>query len=234
MHQRNADRRLRPPPTPRASRCSARASPTANTRGRLVSSMYRRRLSGQRALPGRWRASRSRPVRMNPRSSSTRQPRSHSVRGDAPVITKTCPTPRVSISPVFRFRQVTCSRHSLPSSATISVFQCISILRILRQSLDQIARHGAGKLARPHQHVHLAGMFATGTPRPARRSCRRPPPPPPRLRTTAIRYKWRRSRCPCPSNFCQIRKRRLVVLRARGDHDRARAASVSPPSSTTL
>jgi hypothetical protein len=63
----------------------ARTSPTANTPGRLLSSMWGGRDDGQRAFPSRSTLDcRSRPVRMKPLSSRARRPCSQLVFGEAP------------------------------------------------------------------------------------------------------------------------------------------------------
>src|SRR5437588_1636816 len=80
-----------PSPTAEAARLTLplRTSPTANTPGRLVSSRWGGRASGQCAA-ARTSGERSGPVLMNPRASSATQPWSQAVLGLAPVIENTC------------------------------------------------------------------------------------------------------------------------------------------------
>src|SRR6516164_3909610 len=79
---------MAPSPTAEATRLTLpdRTSPTAKTPGRFVSSIWG--MSPARCPSGLATASRSRPVMMNPLWSSATQPRSHSVRGDAPAMMK--------------------------------------------------------------------------------------------------------------------------------------------------
>ena len=65
-----------------------RASPTANTPGRFVSSRYGGRTNGHVALD-RSSGDKSGPVLMNPRASSATHPSSQPVFGKAPVIMNT-------------------------------------------------------------------------------------------------------------------------------------------------
>src|SRR5580658_5081621 len=67
---------MAPSPTADATRFTlpARTSPTANTPGRLVSSIWGERVSGQGTLCSGTAVSRSRPVRMKPLSSIATQP----------------------------------------------------------------------------------------------------------------------------------------------------------------
>jgi DNA-binding NarL/FixJ family response regulator len=78
-----------PSPTADATRLTLppRTSPTAKIPGRLVSSRYGRRASGQFALSSS-SGERSGPVLTNPFSSRTTQPWSHPVFGTAPVMMK--------------------------------------------------------------------------------------------------------------------------------------------------
>ena len=88
--------------------------------------------------------SRSRPVRMKPLLSSAMQPRSHSVRGDAPAMMKTWRMSRTDVLPVVLSCQVTRSRCESPSSrhdfGVIVQFDG----GIFLDALDKIAGHGVG------------------------------------------------------------------------------------------
>ncbi len=158
---------------------------------------------------------------MKPLSSIATQPRSHSVRGDAPVMTNTCWTACVEFSPVFLSCHTTRSRRVPPSSADDLGIQVQLNPRILRQPLDQVSRHGARQLRSPAPACAPCWRFAKGRPRPARRSFPRPPRQPLPSRTTATRCKSRRSRYPALRTSPDFQAR-LVVLRPRGDHDGAR------------
>ena len=120
---------IAPSPTADATRFTfpERMSPTAKTAGKLVSSICGDRPRGHFCGALARTGSRSRPVRMKPCRSRTTQPRSQSLRGDAPVITKTCRMSRVILSPDNRSSQVTRSRCDSPSNDTSSVSRCSSI-----------------------------------------------------------------------------------------------------------
>src|SRR5216684_560475 len=111
---------MAPSPTAEATRFTLpeRTSPTANTPGRLVSSIWGGRASVHSADPDA--ESSSRPVTMNPLASRARQPRSHSVRGDAPAMMNTWWMSWTEVSRLGLSRQVTRSKCVPPSRAVIS------------------------------------------------------------------------------------------------------------------
>ena len=106
-----------PSPTAPATRLTdpKRTSPAANTPAALVSNG-----SGARC-PGHADCGMSRPVRMNPRSSTFTTSRSQSVCGSAPMSTKTAVAGTPSWRPVRRFSNVRASRWILPRPSTTRV-----------------------------------------------------------------------------------------------------------------
>jgi len=111
--------------------------------------------------------SRSRPVSMNPSSSSARQPRSQSVRGAAPVIKKRYRISRADVSPVFLSRQAIRSKEDSLSRAAISVLKCSSMLGFsIKRSIryrDMVLDNSlTAPIGEPDE------QFATGTQQPAR------------------------------------------------------------------
>src|SRR3954468_1502351 len=113
---------IAPSPTAEATRLteSARASPATNTPGTLASSGHGSRSSGQPR--GRWPSTtRSGPVTRNPRSSRSRVPSSHSVRGWAPMNTKAWPVSTRSLAPETTCRSVSASRWPSPCASATTV-----------------------------------------------------------------------------------------------------------------
>ena len=158
---------------------------------------------------------------MKPFSSSARQPRSHSVRGDAPVMMNTCWMSCVEISPVFLSCQVTRSRCSSALERDDLGVEMQFDLGILRQPLDQVSRHGAGQLPRPHQHVHLArGLRQEHRGLPGRVS---PSHHGDLVAAAQLRLDVSGAVVDALAfELLQIREPRFVVLRPGGDHDGAR------------
>ena len=168
---------------------------------------------------------------MNPLSSRATQPRSQSVRGEAPAMMNTWRMSCVEVSPVFLSRHVTRSRCASPSSATISVLKCSSICGILLDPLDQIARHACSTIPPSAPACALCARSATGTRRLARRNFRRPRRSRLPRRTTAIPCTSRHNKFPGPRNFRDSAMPACCIARRWRSRSRARARL--PLSSTT-
>ena len=215
---------IAPSPTADATRFTfpARASPTANTPGRLVSSICGGRESGH------WGLSSCRPVV----EIAAGQDEALIVQGQAaaqPLGPRRGAGHHEDVAdgvrrfrrPVIRSCQTTRSRRAPPSSCDDLGVEMQLDARVLGQALDQVARHGAGKLAGAHQHVHLA----RGLRKENRRLSRRVASahhgdlfPLAQLRLDVGRAVVD----PLALELLQVRDARLVVLRSGRDHDRAR------------
>ncbi len=177
---------MAPTPTAEATRLTLpeRASPTANTPGKLVSNIWGARVSGHGLLPCGPAVSIA-PRKYEPLVIQGSHPRSHPVRGAPTVIKKRCSRSRAEISPEdipttqYAPKKFAFERNNLSIEMQLNVGIPSGAGSGIATSCSTIPLPAPTGLRR--------GQFATGTQQPARQF----PPP-----TTAISW---------PSHHCDSR-----------------------------